>query len=120
MSEVKIVDVAEVELGMGATRIGYTDCNPYEVVGFKGKKTVILRALDAELDPDWKPEMHPGGFSAHCSNQHSQKWTLTSNEENGTVNVRYSNSKSRARGWYDKYGQRYSIGKAVKFYDYNF
>jgi len=114
-----ITDIKDVEIGMGATKVMWTDRQPYEVVGFKGKKTVVLRAMDAELDPSWKPEAVVGGFSAVTVNNHSQKWVLKSNENNMTVNVRYSTSKSKVKGWYSD-GQRFSIGKAVKFYDYNF
>ena len=55
-----------------ANRMGYTDVHPFEIVQRVTKKAIHIRAMHAVVDPEFKPEMHAGGFVAHCSNQHEQ------------------------------------------------
>ena len=45
-----------------ANMIGYTDVSPHEIVKRISDKTIEIRSMDAELDPSWKREVHPGGF----------------------------------------------------------
>jgi hypothetical protein len=100
-----------------ANRIGWTDVNPCEIVKTISEKTLEIREMDAERDPTWKPDWHPGGFSGHCSNQYSQRWDIASNENNPVIRIRLSKNK----GWQDKHGQRYKLSdEPRKFYDYNF
>jgi len=100
-----------------ATSIGYSDCHPFEITRIVSQQTLEIKAMDSELDPSWKPEFHAGGFAAHCSNQSDQRWTYSSREDAEPVRIRL-----RKNGrWYDKHGQRYSLGFApFRFYDYNF
>ena len=116
MTNVNNID--EVVIGMGATYVMYSDCEPYEVIAKKGK-TVSLRAMNAVRDESVKMDFKVGGFSAHCSNNREQKWIYSSNPDGKVVKVRFSNSKSKYRAWY-KGDMRFEIGSAVKFYDYNF
>lgn len=105
------------EMKKFANKMGYTDVNPFEVVKVISDKTVEIRAMKAELDPSWKPEFVPGGFSVHCTNQWDQRWNIESDEGQIPFRIRLSKKK----GWQDKYGNRYSLDeKPVKFYDYNF
>ena len=99
-----------------ANHIGYTDINPFEVIKVISEKTLVIRAMDAVRDPNWKPNFVVGGFSAMCLNQNTQEWNITSNSENEVLRIRLGK-----KGWKDKYGNRYQLAKEpVKFYDYNF
>ena len=72
--------------------------------------------MNAERDPSWKPEMHVGGFAAHCSNQSEQRWFIESNPEAQIIRVRLGKN-----GWKDKNGNSYRPSdKPRRFYDYNF
>ena len=73
--------------------------------------------MDAELVPDWKPEMFPVGFSAITVNQHTQEWVYTVVPDAFVFKIRRHKD-----GWYrDKYGAKFSLCAApVRFHDYNF
>lgn len=105
----------DIEIGTGVTLIGYSDRTPFEVVKIISDKTLEVRRMDAVLDPDWKPDFHVGGFMGHTANQNTQKWTITSNPSNDVVRIRLGK-----KGWKDANGDKYSVGKAIKFYDFNF
>lgn len=49
-----------------------SDVHPCTVV-HRTPMTVKVRVDSWERDPDWTPDMVPGGFSAHCRNNHEQK-----------------------------------------------
>lgn len=99
-----------------ANHYGYSDVNPYEVVRRVSDKTIEIREMDAERDESVKLEFHAGGFSAHCSNQHEQKWFIKSNPENPVIRIRWSK-----KGWKDKHGRKFDLrDHPTKFYDYNF
>lgn len=99
-----------------ANQYGYSDVEPFEVVRVISDKTIEVRAMDAEKDDSVKLEFHVGGFSAHCSNQHQQKWFITSNPNNPVIRIRLGK-----KGWKDAHGRRYGLAdKPCKFYDYNF
>jgi len=51
-----------------ANLYGYSDVHPYEVVRVISEKTIEIRAMNASRDPNWKPEIIPGGFAGHCIN----------------------------------------------------
>lgn len=90
------------------TEVGYSQTYPYEVVR-RTAKTITVRAIKTKPDPEWKPEMHVGGFSAHCSNQQSQTWLF-----DGYYDVEKTfrpDTKTAQRNW--RAGAQY-------FYDYNF
>jgi len=100
-----------------ANMIGYTDVSPHEIVKRISDKTIEIRSMDAELDPSWKREFHPGGFFGHTSNQNSQKWIITSNADNRVFRIRLSKN----HGWRDANGQTYHLAESPRrFYDYNF
>ena len=76
----------------------------------------MIRAMEAELDPEWKPEMHVGGFSAHCSNQREQRYTYKSTDQ-----VPRPIRLHKDGQWRDTGGNRYGMSdQPYKFYDYNF
>ena len=87
-----------------ANQYGYSDVEPFEVVRVISDKTIEVRAMDAEKDDSVKLEFHVGGFSAHCSNQHQQKWFITSNPNNPVIRIRLGK-----KGWKDAHGRRYGL-----------
>ena len=98
-----------------ANRLDYSDCNPFEIVRQVSERTLEVRALHAHR-AEWTPNVHVGGFCAHISNQHDQRWTLTSNPTAPVVRIRLGK-----RGWKDSNGNRFSLNASpVKFYDFNF
>jgi len=101
---------------------GYSDVTPYEVVEVISDQTVVVREMDAVIDPDWKMEAHVGGFMAHVVNNGGE-WNITSNPKNPTIRARWSKAKSqwqiKQTGWTG--AMRMSMAAApYKFYDYNF
>ena len=99
-----------------ANHIGYSDVNPYEIVRRVSDKTFEIRAMKAEISKDWKPNFIPGGFSAVCTNNHSQKWVITSDDTARVFRIRRGKY-----GWKDANGNRYQIAEQPrKVYDYNF
>jgi hypothetical protein len=101
---------------------GYSDVTPYEVVEVISDQTVVVREMDAELDPNWKMEAHVGGFAAHVVNNGGE-WIITSNPENTTYRARWSKAKGqwqiKKKGWTSAMRMRMS-DQPNKFYDYNF
>jgi hypothetical protein len=103
------------KVGMGATLCGWSDRHPYEVVEVSPSgKTITLRAMKAERDPSWKPEWVAGGFAGTVVNQNEQEWILSADPEGETIKARLTK-----KGW-SANGQRVYLGRANKFYDYNF
>ena len=99
-----------------ANQYGYSDVRPFEVIRTISEKTIEVRVMSSEKDPTWKPEWHVGGFAGHCSNQHEQKWFITSDETAPVIRIRLGKN-----GWKDKGGHRYQLAdEPVRFYDYNF
>lgn len=99
-----------------ANQIGYSDVNPFEVVRVISDKTLEIRAMKAELDPNWVADFRPGGFSAHCANQSEQKWIIEEDEQSSTIRIRLGK-----RGWKDRNGNTYKLSENPrKFYDFNF
>lgn len=100
-----------------ANHIGYSDVNPFEIVRRVSDKTIEIRAMDSERDPDWKPKFIPGGFSAHCVNQSEQRWNIQSNPDNPVIRIRLQKSGQ----WKDAHGRRFDLHDSpIRFYDYNF
>jgi len=95
---------------------GYSDVNPYEVVRVISDKTMEVREMDAELDPEWKAQWAVGGFAGHCINQRDQKWIITSNPNNPVTRLRLGKN-----GWKSADGRRFALDShPIRFYDYNF
>lgn len=99
-----------------ANHVGYSDVDPYEIVRVVSPKTIELRQVHAELDPNWKPEIVSGGYAGHCTNQHTQKWNYKSNPDGGVIRARM-----RKDGYFHSAAGRHSLNtEPRKFYDYNF
>jgi len=102
------------------TEIGYSQSYPWVEIR-RTAKTVTLAKVNVKRDPDWKPNIHPGGFVGHCDNQGSQTWLFDGINPDHTRTVR--RVKSRYAGEDEMWGLRgvkYVEGRAVEFYDYNF
>lgn len=95
---------------------GYTDIYPYEVIRVISDKTIEIREMKSELDPSWKPEMIPGGFAAHCTNNRDQVYTYSSNDQVKTIRMR----KHKDGRWYSAFGRHVLSDTPKRFYDYNF
>jgi len=100
-----------------ANRLGFSDVQPYEVVKKISERTLLIRPMKAESDPSWKPIFHPGGFSAHCSNQEDQKWIISPDETAQCFRIR----KLKKGDLWGFKGTKFRVqDRPVKFYDYNF
>lgn len=102
--------------GMGCTNVLWSDTHAYTIsrVSPSGK-TFWARRDKVERDPAWKPEIVPGGFAGHCTNNREQAWICTPDPNAEEVMVRKTK-----KGWKSgKYG-RFFVGKRMEYYDYNF
>ena len=104
----------EVKVGDGVTYHLWSDAQACTVIK-RTAKSITIQEDEAILDPNFKPEIIPGGFAGHCVNQNEQTYTYKANP-NGMIIV--------AR-WSDKYGAFMYCGKRItngrhQFYDYNF
>jgi len=102
----------------------YTDSAPATVVEVKrGGREVTVQMDNYRLADGEKPEMVPGGFAAHCTNQGDLKYEFSRNEDGATRT--YTLRKWRGRYvWTPKGGtpdghQRLAKGWYA-YYDYNF
>lgn len=117
MIRVKISPEITVAEATHANLVMHTETQPNEITRIVSEKQLVIRRMDAVLDPNWKPEMVAGGFCAHCVNQHTQVWTYIVNKSYPEIRIRL-HSDGR---WRDKHGSRYSLSTAPrKFRDYNF
>lgn len=99
--------------GQYFTEIGYSQQYPWVVVK-RTAKTVTLAKVCVKADPEWKPEIAPGGFCGHCTNQHDQTWLFDKVEATWKKTIRMTK-----RGWMSG-ATRFVEGRAKEFYDYNF
>jgi len=114
--------ITEPKIGDKVNIPRYSDCDPATVI----KRTTCycwVQLDKAELDPSWKPEYIPGGFSVHCTNQREQKWNIT-RDPNGSIEKFYYSKKRKI--WLRSYSADCSRTFTplregwYKFYDYNF
>jgi hypothetical protein len=119
--------VAALQPGDGITVAVWTDADAYTVVRVT-RTRIVARMDDATLD-GWKPEIIPGGFAGHCTNQSSQRYTYSPNPQGRLVTVTLRRWKdeegNERRKWKAKgYATHPQGGSARagrhKFHDYNF
>jgi hypothetical protein len=102
-------------VGMGATLLGWTDRHPYEVVRVVSPDCVIVRAMAAEGGLKKDHKFSPGGFCGHVHDQETaQEWKITSKPDGRELRIRRTKS-----GWRNG-SEKFMMGRAVKFHDYNF
>lgn len=100
-----------------ANLIGWSDITPYEIVRRVSAKTVEVRKMNAEIAPDWTPDVIEGGFAGHTRNNHTQAWVITPDEAGSVRTIRLHKDGT----WRDKYGSRFRLAaEPVRFYDFNF
>lgn len=107
-----------VEVGMGATRHGYSDAEAYTVIEVNKAGTVLVLQRDkATLSPDFKPNFIPGGFVGHVTNNREQSYTYERDPNGDKVKVRL-----RKDGLFypAKSKMSITIGYRSEYYDYNF
>lgn len=111
-------------IGQHVTEFHYTDRDAWEVIQVISPRRIKIRQLNAKLTRAPK-DFHPGGFSGHFSDNHSQEYTLSSKIDNP---VKILSWRSKAKRWcevgqqtrYSKFGLHQKGEQAVQFYDYNF
>jgi len=112
------------KVGDGATYRMYSDAKAGTIIEVsKSGKQVVMQKDKATLDPNFKPDIVPGGFSGHCVNQNDQTYTYEADPEGSTI-------KFTVRKWRGRYvwtvagttpDGRMQLGEGRnEFYDYNF
>jgi hypothetical protein len=99
--------------GVYFTERGYTQSYPWVQIKRTDKTATIAKVLVGP-DPDWHPEIIPGGFAGHCTNQRDQTWLYAGVDLGNTRRIRLTR-----QGWM-LHGTRYAEDRAIEFYDYNF
>lgn len=109
----RIINLCTVRNAKYANMHGYSDIEPYEIVRVISDKTIEIKAMKAELDPNWKPDFVVGGFAGTVTNNESQRWIITSDPTAEPFRIRLS-KKGWGRG-------RFFLSLVPRyFYDYNF
>jgi hypothetical protein len=101
-----------VELGMGATTLGWSDRHSHTVIAISENKNKITLQRDKAVSLT-KPEFTPGGFSAVCINNVDIEYEITPDPNGGLINVY---SKKNGEYWFDK---PVIVGRN-EYYDHNF
>lgn len=107
----------EIEVGDGATICLHSDKHAGTVIK-KTKTTITIQRDKAILDEKFKPDLIPGGFAAHCTNQSEQSYTYECNPDGTTETFHWSEKKGRYQGGGD--GSIVVTNGRHEFYDYNF
>jgi len=101
------------------TETMWSDNRAFKVVA-KTAATMTLKKVKVRKNPEWKPEIIPGGFAGHCTNQNEQTWVYDGLESD-TIKVRLVKSKyAGSEKLWGRKGSEFIANGAVEFYDYNF
>jgi hypothetical protein len=97
----------------------YSDTSAWKVIG-RTATTLTLQEVEVAQDPEWTPNIIPGGFAGHCTNQNEQTWLYAGLSPN-TCTVRLVKSKYHGSDklWGSK-GRTFIANGARRKYDYNF
>lgn len=75
------------EVGDGITELLYSDAHAYTVIGVSGNgKRITVQRDKAILDPTFKPNVLPGGFAGHTTNNSEQSYSYEADSE-GSMKV---------------------------------
>jgi hypothetical protein len=111
----RYITPANVKVGQGVTVHLYSDSHAGTIIKVT-KASITVQRDKATLDPSFKPQWIPGGFSAICTNQHEQKWDYELDPKGTVYTFRWSKK-------FNSYGTpgnlRASKGRR-EYYDYNF
>lgn len=106
---------SNAKVGEGATVLFWSDRHAGTIVKVT-PKTIQIRRDKATLDPNWKPEIIPGGFAGHCINQSEQTY-MYEEDPNGYLYKFHWSEK------YQSFGTPNNL-RALKgrheYFDYNF
>jgi hypothetical protein len=110
-------EIVRFNVGDGATICHHSDRTACTVVRVSASgATAWLQADTATLDPPgWKPELAPGGFAGHCTNQHEQRYTYQANPSAPLIRA-----SLRITGQWRTTDRERVVPGRHKFYDYNF
>jgi len=100
-----------VEVGVGVTLHGWSDCVPYTIVRISGQRVYIQKDTATRLT---EPIIIPGGFAGVCVNNADIKYDITPNPD-GRIMCLYP----KKTGAYYYQNKPVTIGRNY-FYDYNF
>lgn len=111
--------VERKEIRAYANHVMHTDVRPVEVVRKVSDKCVEVRRMFGDIDREnWAPEIMPGGFAGHCTNNREMKTIIIPQPENPVFKIRWSEAKGV---WRDAGGSRYAMNdEPIYYYDYNF
>lgn len=94
---------------------GYSDIHPYEVVASTAK-TISVRSMGYKLAEGQKPNIIPGGFAGHCTNQRELVYVFWTEPDMPVIKAYL-----RKDGHYHSaFGKHVLNDKPVAFYDYNY
>lgn len=107
----------EIEVGAGVTEHLWSDAHACTVIA-RTAKTLTIQRDRAILDPAFKPEWVPGGFSAVCTNGDEQRWTYERDPNGEIIKCRWS---EKYGGWQTGSDGSIKISRGRhEYYDYNF
>ena len=104
-----------VTVGEGVTLHYYTDAHAYTVIA-RTKTTLTIQRDKATLDPNFKPNIIPGGFAGHCTNQNEQTYTYERDPQ-GTIQKAFWSERD---GMFKVDGDLRVYNGRHECYDYNF
>ena len=108
--------------GEYVTQTMYSDAHPFVVVS-RTAQTITVLPVRTKLDPDWKPNILPGGFCGHCTNQETQTYIYDGVDHDAKLTV-LRLKKSRYYGsdklWNSPKLGEFCANGADRFHDYNF
>lgn len=110
MTDTNIKNLPE---GTYFTEIGYSQQYPWLVIRETPTTRELVKVV-VDRDPEFTPNILPGGFCGHCDNQHLQTWLYKGIRPTETVTIRKTK-----HGW-SRNGVRFIEGRAREFYDWNF
>lgn len=95
--------------------IGYSQSYPWVEVK-RTAQTITLHKVMVEPDPEWKPNILPGGFCGHCDNQHEQTWLYGGVDAANVKTIRLT----KGDRWTHRGVVFQETDGPYEFYDYNF
>lgn len=123
MRTVKIIDeineLSRITKSKYANYIQYSDIDPYEIIEWKTKNTIVVRSMKATETEEGaerlRESFEPGGFCGHFDND-VQEWDISSDPDGYVITLRRHKD-----GCFYNNGRKFALNeKPIKFYDYNF
>lgn len=76
-----------------------------------GKTGIVVQTMEADLNPNFKFDVTPGGFAGHVNNQNEQEWIFRDMETEEPIRFRINLS------FFREYGITH---EPYHYYDFNF